>query len=126
MSTLTNSTISLKNLRFHAYHGVLPQERTVGNDYVVNIRLTYDFSHAMATDQLSDTVNYAEVYALVRQEMLVPSQLLEHVAGRIGKRLLNAYPQTRELQVDIDKLNPPFGADCDAAGVSIHLKNDKT
>lgn len=83
---LFRSKIYLKNVRFHAYHGVLPQETQVGNDYVVNLDVSYDFSRAMETDELAGTLNYAELYELVKQEMEIPSKLLEHVAGRIGKR----------------------------------------
>ena len=52
-----NSRIFLRNVRFHAYHGVLEQERSVGNDYVVNIVADCDFTHALQTDELQDTVS---------------------------------------------------------------------
>ena len=55
-----NSRIFLRNVRFHAYHGVLEQERSVGNDYVVNIVADCDFTHALQTDELQDTVSYAD------------------------------------------------------------------
>lgn len=124
--TLQSSHIYLKNVRFHAYHGVLEQERTVGNDYVVNIVVDYPFAHALETDDLTDTINYAEVYRLVAEEMAIPSQLLEHVAGRIGKRLFTEMPSIEELDIAITKQNPPFEADCDGAGVQVHLMNHKT
>ena len=41
---LMSSKIYLRNVRFHAFHGVLPQEGIVGNDYLVNLVLDYDFS----------------------------------------------------------------------------------
>ena len=118
---LFRSKIYLKNVRFHAYHGVLSQETQVGNDYV-----SYDFSRAMETDELAGTLNYAELYELVKQEMEIPSKLLEHVAGRIGKRLFAEYPTIQKIQLAITKVNPPFGADCDGAGVEVVLTNDKT
>lgn len=120
------SKIYLKNVRFHAYHGVLLQETQVGNDYVVNLDVSYDFSRAMETDELAGTLNYAELYELVKQEMGIPSKLLEHVAGRIGKRLFAEYPTIQKIQLAITKVNPPFGADCDGAGVEVVLTNDKT
>lgn len=73
---LMSSKIYLRNVRFHAFHGVLPQEGIVGNDYLVNLVLDYDFSSAMKTDDLQGTLNYAEVYQKVREEMAVPSKLL--------------------------------------------------
>lgn len=123
---LSQSRIFLKNVRFHAYHGVLEQEQAVGNDYVVNLNVNYDFTCAMRTDELSGTINYAELYELVKEEMMKPSKLLEHVVGRIGDRIFSEYPSVTEIQLAINKLNPPFGADCDGAGVEVILTNDKT
>lgn len=123
---LMSSKIYLRNVRFHAFHGVLPQEGIVGNDYLVNLVLDYDFSSAMKTDNLEGTLNYAEVYQKVREEMAVPSKLLEHVAGRIVHRLFSDFPEIQKLQLSITKVNPPMGADSDGAGVEVVLTNDKT
>jgi 7,8-dihydroneopterin aldolase/epimerase/oxygenase len=123
---LMSSKIYLRNVRFHAFHGVLPQEGIVGNDYLVNLVLDYDFSSAMQTDDLQGTLNYAEVYQKVREEMAVPSKLLEHVAGRIAHRLFSDFPEIQRLQLSITKVNPPMGADSDGAGVEVVLTNDKT
>lgn len=123
---LMSSKIYLRNVRFHAFHGVLPQEGIVGNDYLVNLVLDYDFSSAMQTDDLQETLNYAEVYQKVREEMVVPSKLLEHVAGRIAHRLFSDFPEIQKLQLSITKVNPPMGADSDGAGVEVVLTNDKT
>ena len=123
---LMSSKIYLRNVRFHAFHGVLPQEGIVGNDYLVNLVLDYDFSSAMKTDDLQGTLNYSEVYQKVREEMAVPSKLLEHVAGRIAHRLFSDFPEIQKLQLSITKVNPPMGADSDGAGVEVVLTNDKT
>lgn len=123
---LIDSKIFLRNMRFHAYHGVLEQEQTVGNDYLVNLTVDYDFSCAMKTDELSGTVSYADLFKLVKEEMAKPSKLLEHVAGRIGKRIFSEYPSIEKMQLSINKVNPPMGADCDGAGVEVVLTNDKT
>ncbi|MBD9056750.1 MAG: dihydroneopterin aldolase [Prevotella sp.] len=123
---LMSSKIYLRNVRFHAFHGVLPQEGIVGNDYLVNLVLDYDFSSAMKTDDLQGTLNYAEVYQKVREEMAVPSKLLEHVAGRIAHRLFSDFPEIQKLQLSITKVNPPMGGDSDGAGVEVVLTNDKT
>ena len=85
-----------------------------------------DFTHALQTDELQDTVSYADIYTLLKEEMTVPSKLLEHVAGRIGERLFAELPAIQSLDISIMKVNPPFGADCDGAGVEVHLMNYKT
>lgn len=118
--------IRLEKLRFRALHGVLPQERTVGGDYEVTLRIGYPFQKAMETDAVGDTLDYAAAYRLVEREMVSPSQLLEHVAGRIAKALLLAFPKITSIDLWLTKVCPPMGADSDGAGVELHLINDKT
>jgi len=111
--------IVLNNLRIYAYHGVMPGEETVGDWYVVNLRLTLHDEQATVTDQLAHTVSYADVYQLVCQEMSIRSQLIEHVCGRITRRLLSQYPVINSVFISILKSNPPIGADCDGCGVEM-------
>ena len=123
---LNESYIYINDLRFHAFHGVMPQERLTGNDYSVDLRVGYDVSSAMLSDDVNDTINYAGLYEIVRQEMSVPSQLVERVAYRIADRISRRYPDVSRMDVKVTKLNPPLGADCHGAGVELHLINDKT
>lgn len=123
---ITQSYIYLHDVRFHAFHGVLPQERSVGADFVLSVRLGYDVTRAAATDDVQDTLNYAEVYQLVKHQMEQPSNLLEHVAGRIADALTNTFPAITSIDLELTKANPPMGADLRGAGVELHLINDKT
>ena len=118
MMELENSYINLLGLRFHAYHGVLPQEREVGNDYSIDVRVKYD----VLSDDVNDTLNYATMYELIRLEMLIPSRLLEHVAYRIGDRLFKTFPEIECIEIRLMKKNPPMGADCNGAMVELVLK----
>lgn len=122
MKTLTESYIHINGIRLHARHGVLPQEQLTGNDYIINVRVGYDISRAMQTDDVADTLNYAEVYNIIKEEMSVPSKLIEHVAGRIADRLMDSYSQISSVMLRITKCNPPMGADCNGAGVEILVK----
>lgn len=107
-------SITISGLRLTAYHGVLPQERRVGNQFMVDIRLDVDVKSAMETDDLADTINYAEVINIVKQEMAVPSKLLEHVAARIRRALtLNFGSSIISGSVTISKLAPPISAQLD-------------
>lgn len=56
----------------------------------------------------------------------MPSMLLEHVAGRIAKAIVGYSPDILSVDLTVTKVNPPIGADCNGAGVEIHLINDKT
>ena len=109
-------------MRFYAYHGVMEQERRVGGEYLVTLSVEADLSRAVASDDVADTVNYAQLYDVVAREMGQPSKLLEHVAGRIGQRVLETFPQVESLCVRITKCNPPMGADCKGASVEIKVK----
>lgn len=105
---IQSSTIELCSLTFHAYHGVLSEERLLGNTFTVDLTIEADISQAVATDGLSGTINYAEAYEVVKNEMNIPSQLLEHVCGRIGKALLNSFPTLKRVKVRVAKHNPPI------------------
>ena len=122
----TQTYIRIEKLRFRAFHGVLPQERPVGGDFVVTLRVGYPFEAAMQSDNVADTLDYSAVYKTIRYEMAQPSQLLEHVAGRIVKTLLRDFPQITSIDLWLTKVTPPMGADCEGAGVELHLINDKT
>lgn len=113
----TDTYVRLEGLKLYAYHGVLPQENRVGAEYCIDLRLKTDFAMAAETDRLEGTVDYAEVFEAVKDEMRAPSQLLEHVSWRIARRLLADFPTLTEVHIIIYKQNPPMGADCSNVGV---------
>ena len=118
---MSKSYIFLNQVCFYAYHGVMSQERKVGGEFLVDLRVGYPIERAMETDEVTDTLNYAELYTLVKQEMEIPSRLLEYVAGRIIKAVQDSFPQVSSIHLKITKKNPPMGADCEGAGVEIQL-----
>lgn len=121
MRTMNCQTfIRIEKLRIRAFHGVLPQERQVGGDFTVTLRIGYPWQRAMESDDVADTLDYAAVCRLVNSEMAVPSQLLEHVAGRIVQALLRQFPVISSIDLWLTKVTPPMGADCDGAGVELH------
>lgn len=120
MKAYSNSYIFLKEIRFFAFHGVAPQETTIGNEFIVSLRLKVDIARAAETDEVTDTVSYADVYETVKAEMNIPSKLLEHVCGRIAQRILDDFPTIEEVEIQLSKRNPPMGADIDCAGVEMH------
>ena len=115
--SISEAQIELRGLTFFAYHGVLPEERQMGNTFVVDLVLDADIERAVCTDELGDTVNYAEVYEVVKREMAVPSLLLEHVCGRIATALLDVFPMLSRVRVCVTKKNPPIegAGSCESA-----------
>ena len=123
---IQSSYIYLRDLHFHAYHGVEPQERKVGNDYLLSLRLRYPIDAAMLSDNVLDTINYADVYRIAEQEMQVPSNLLERVDYRMADRIFRRFAFVEAVDIQLTKLNPPMGTNQGGAGVEVHLINDKT
>ena len=111
------TSIQLHNLEFYAYHGLLPQERVVGGHYRVDVELSLTPPlRALTEDVIDDTVNYAEVYALIRQQMEQPVNLLEHLAHRITKGLYAQFPQIQAVKLSVTKVTPPIsGIACEGA-----------
>ena len=110
-------------MRLHAFHGVLEQERRVGNDYVVNVSVDYPLHEACQSDDVRDTLNYAVLADIVKEQMNVPSSLLEHVAKRIADAVMTKFPLAETVTIDIRKVAPPMSADCDGAGVRVVVKS---
>lgn len=119
---MQTSFIFLKEVRFHAFHGVMPQEKAVGADFLVSLRVGFNIRKAMRSDDVSDTVSYADLYDIVKREMMQPSALLEHVAGRIVEGIKREFSALTSVDLSITKINPPMGADCLGAGIELHLE----
>lgn len=113
--------IALTDLRFYAYHGYYPEEQQLGNEFIVAIRVAF-FKHGEAGDDLSRTVNYEVLYAIVRTEMERPRKLLETVAETILNRVLGEFSFVDEIEVTVCKKHPPFGADRAEAAVTLVWK----
>ncbi|MDR0612961.1 MAG: dihydroneopterin aldolase [Dysgonamonadaceae bacterium] len=109
--------IELKNMVFHARHGVLEQEKTVGNTFTVSLKLYLDLSIAGQTDNLKDTLNYADVFEIVKREMAIPSGLLEHVATRIISAVEQAFPQIINIRIRLAKVRPPVNGEVEEVAV---------
>ena len=114
--------ITLNSIRLFAYHGVMPQEQVVGDWYTVNLQLVVPDESATRSDRLTDTVDYSKVFDLVKQEMQIPSKLMEHVCGRICRAILQQFSCVDEVTISIIKQNPPIGAECGGCGVELTQK----
>ena len=110
--------ISLEGLEFFAFHGAYPEEQKNGNRFLVDVTLEADCSISAQTDKLQDTTDYAKIYQIVQAEMVVRSNLLEHLARRIGEGIKTGFPTVVSCTVKVSKMNPPIGGKCDKVSVS--------
>lgn len=101
-------TIEINGLRCYACHGVMEQERIVGNEFEVSVRLVYPAIDAVRDDDLARTVNYAEACDVIKHVMASPSALLENVCGRLKAALMARFPLVESGCVRVAKLCPPI------------------
>lgn len=112
---MSTAIIEVSALKLYAYHGVMPQERKVGNDYEVSVQLQYPCEHAMITDRLDSTIDYSEVVEVIKSEMAIPSALLENVVYRIYAELIRRFSRIHGGEIKLTKLRPPVEGQITAA-----------
>ena len=98
--------VSLEGLKFYAYHGFYDEERKTGNDFMCDVSVELK-SYDSLDDNINDTVNYEEIYAIVESEMQQTKKLIETVAYSIIKRI-QILDNVTAAKVKIYKLNPPI------------------
>lgn len=118
-ANMTTTTIEINRLRLRARHGVMQQERTVGNTFEVTAHLQCNVGRAVADDDLSATLDYAEAIDVIKSEMAIPSRLLEHAAGRIRTALTTKFPCITGGRISIAKLTPPIPVEVESVAVTI-------
>lgn len=100
--------IHLRGLEFFAFHGVLPEERRLGQQFIIDLDLFYDLQAAGKSDRVEDTINYAEVYRTVKGFVEgEPSSLIEHLAEKIAQGILIQFP-CRQVRVELHKPHAPI------------------
>lgn len=113
------SRLELTGMRFYAYHGCLESERCTGTEYLVDFACELDTSLAERSDDLAHTLDYSLVRTIAAREMAVPSNLIEHVAGRIADALQAGIPGLEHFEVRVSKKNPPVGGECQWASITV-------
>ncbi len=114
------SSIHLKDIKVYAFHGCLEEEAKIGSDYIVNLNVRTNLHHAAVSDELKDTLDYVMLHNIVKEQMAIRSNLLEHVAQRILDEIFEkANQEITEARVTVAKVNPPIGGD--VAEVSVTM-----
>ena len=117
--------VILKDIRVYAFHGCMEEEELIGSDYIVNLEVETDMHQPANSDLLKDAVDYVQLNTIVKEEMLIRSRLLEHIAQRIIDRILKQFPMVKNVEVKVAKQNPPIGGDVKEVCVCIKGLNTK-
>lgn len=118
-----NGTIELEGMEFHSHHGCLEHERREGNLFTVDFKARLDLGKAAETDSLEDTLDYGRIYDIIAGQMDTPSNLLEHVAGRIISAVGNEFPWLDDFSVRVSKRNPPVNGTAAWSRVTIRHRH---
>jgi|SRR5699024_400799 len=112
--------IRVNGIKLYAYHGVLNAEREIGQYFIVDCVIHTDLRAAGESDEVNDTINYAEVYdvieAIVKSE---PVNLIEHLAENIAKAIFKGFNKAEKLEVKVTKPSPPIDGTYENVSVEI-------
>ena len=113
--------IEIKGIKSFGYHGVFESENIAGQDFFVDVLLELDLTRASVSDDVSDTVNYAEITDLVVEEITGDRvALIEKLAGRIAERIRNTYPKITAVSITVHKPQAPVNAQVKDISVTIN------
>ena len=114
--------ILLNTIRLYGYHGVSPEEQQVGSWFEIDVAIAADVATtALEHDDLSGTIDYSEALRIVRQQFATTSRLLENLAYRTSRALLEAFPIAQQVDITIRKMAPPMPGNVRSAGFRLSL-----
>ena len=114
--------ITVEGIRVFAYHGHLPEEAVLGGHFIVNVWVEADTTEVEKTDDLNDTVDYVKIIEIVKQQMAIRSNMIEHPAKRIVDAILPLH-KVQKVTVEVEKIQPPIDASFDKISVTNEGKN---
>lgn len=119
------ATISLTGLRARGHHGVLDHERAIGQVFVVDLELDLDIAQAAASDDVAQTVNYAQVADVVERIITgAPVNLIETLVITIADTVLQEFDRITSVTVTVQKPQAPIPADF--ANVAVTITRNRT
>ena len=123
MSTNQTMRISLNKLLFVGYHGLYPEEKKLGNTYIVDVLIDFTAKKSIV-DNLEQTIDYVQVYALIKKWMEIPTPLLETLVGRIADDILSSQALANKVFVKVTKLHLPISSFEGNVSVKIEKSRD--
>jgi 7,8-dihydroneopterin aldolase/epimerase/oxygenase len=107
-------------MEFYGYHGVFPEENTLGQRFVVDLMVLVDLKKAGDTDELVHSVNYGELYQVCKEVVEgKPYKLVEAVAEKIAGTVLDQFPLVFEVSIKVIKPDPPIPGHYHSVAVEI-------
>nr|AOE07725.1 dihydroneopterin aldolase [uncultured bacterium] len=111
--------VHVNNIKVYAYHGCLDEEGIIGSEYRVDAVVDVKNKLSHQNDDLDQTVDYSLVTQIVVEEMAIRSKLIETVAAKIIKRILNECTHSKHVSITVTKINPPIEGDVETVSVTL-------
>ena len=115
--------IHLQKTRFFGYHGLNLGEEIVGGEFEVDVIASYIPSE-LPVHKLEHTVDYVQLYDMVKQKMKKPVFLLETLATEIASEIIAKFSIVTEVSISISKLHPPIENFEGSVGVTFKIKRN--
>ena len=115
--------VGLEDVRFFAYHGLFPEERILGNWFVLTVRVSKQGQFGLF-ERIDETFDYGQIYMICQEVMADPVDLLETVAQRIANRLKQSFRGISRYEIHVWKEQPPLGMLGGKSCVSLEEKLD--
>ncbi len=120
MDVLQGDRILLTNLGFFGFHGVMPEENTLGQRFFLDLTCGVDLRVSSKTDLLEDTISYADIYDVVKQAFEQKRfKLIEALAQHIVDKLFEAFPTIGWIRITVHKPGAPIAMVCGEAAIEI-------
>ncbi|MDC3414845.1 dihydroneopterin aldolase [Aquibacillus sp. 3ASR75-11] len=113
--------IYLNRMEFYGYHGVFPEEKRLGQRYMVDVALELDLKVPGETDKMEDSIDYGRVYEMTKNIVEGDAKnLIETVAENIANQFFAKFDKLSGCTVKVIKPNPPIPGHYQSVGVEIH------
>lgn len=114
--------IFVEGIKIYAHHGCFKEEALIGTNFLVDVELDADLSKPASSDNINDAVNYQAVFTIVKEQMAIRSNLLEHVGKRIIEAIFNQFVEVEKIRLKVAKLNVPLGGHIDNTAIEFTCK----
>jgi len=116
-------TVHLQNLIIHAFHGLYQGEHKAGNNFAVDLSVSYDEKN-IKLERIENIISYEDLFNLVKRRMEVTTPLLEVVADSIVWKIKKQYPFVKEIKISIFKVEAPIANFQGRPGITLHKNFD--
>lgn len=114
--------VFVEGIKIYAYHGCFEEEAKIGTNFLIDVELDTDLSRPAQSDNINDAVNYQTVFTVVKEQMAIRSNLLEHVGKRIIESLFEKFSTVNGIKLKVAKLNVPLGGHIEQTAIQFSVK----